>query len=107
MKGLERYLAVHGRHFTEQLACAVCDRKWSMPKIRRHTQSRVYYNVTGSTDGDMMYLMETFRYYLSDYTWHRGITLVTEWVGDYSKSGVPFSMWVSRHEDDFDLTPYI
>ena len=111
MKGLKRYIAKHGRHFTEELASAVTRRNWNPSKIEQEAQKRVYYNVTGTTLGDMVYMMDTFQYYLNgDYTLRKGINMMLSWIGDYNKAGSPFCMWVTvseYHKEDFDLTPYI
>lgn len=112
MKGLEEYIKVHGRHFTEELAKDVTDRKWNTARVISSAQKKAYYNVTGSTSGDMVYLMDMFCYFLSDqYTYSRGINLMLRWVGDYNKTGSPFCMWITsmflKEKDDFDFTPYI
>ena len=89
----------------------VTKRRWNASKIEKEAQSRVYYNVTGSTKGDMVYMMDMFRYFLSEqYTHRKCITLMLKWVGDYSKTGSPFCMWLSAmslDKKEFDFTPYI
>ena len=109
MKGLDRYIAKHGRHFTLELAMDVTKKKWNPSKIEKETQKNVYYNVTGSTRGDMVYMMDMFKYFLSSqYTHKKGMLLMLKWVGDYKKTGSPFCMWLSKYDrDGFDFTPYI
>jgi len=111
MKGLEEYVKKHGRHFTEKLANDAGRRKWNAEKIRLSAQKKVYYNVTGSTLGDMVYLMDMFCYHLSDqYTPGKCLKLMLSWVGDYNKTGSPFCIWLTSltiKEKDFDFTPYI
>lgn len=100
MKGLDRYIKKHGKHFTEKLASDVTLRKWDSSKIQKAAQKRVYYNVTGSTSGDMMYLMDMF---------HQTNKMLL-WVGDYKKTSSPFCIWLAAkitREEDFDFTPYI
>ena len=111
MKGLEEYINVHGNHFTEKLALDVSKNKWDISKIEKSSQSKVYYNVTGSTIGDMVYMMDMFKYFLSDqYTNNKCITLMLKWVGDHSKTGSPFCIWLSTivlDHKEFDFTSYI
>lgn len=111
MKGLKEYIKKHGCHFTKELAHAVCKVNWDSQKIMKSAQKHVYYNVTGSTEGDMLYLMDMFHYFLSDqYTWNQSLRLTLMWVEDYHKTGGPFCTWMSRivlNKEDFDFTHYI
>ena len=109
MKGLDRYIAKHGRHFTLELAMDITGEKWNPSKIEKEAQKYVYYNVTGSTRGDMVYMMDRFKYFLSgEYTPRKGMLLMLKWIGDYKKTGSPFCMWLSKYDrDGFDFTPYI
>lgn len=111
MKGLEEYIKKHGEHFTEKLALDVSEKKWNPSKIEKDAQKRVYYNVTGSTSGDMVYLMDMFHHHLSDqYTKGKCINLMLSWVGDYQKTGSPFCIWLAValvNKEEFDFTPYI
>ena len=111
MKGLKEYIAKHGKHFTEELASDVTRRKWDSSKIQKAAQKRVYYNVTGSTPGDMMYLMDMFHCYPSgQHTHGKCINLMLSWVRDYHKTGSPFCIWLTMmtvNKEEFDLTPYI
>lgn len=111
MKGLKEYVEKHGKHFTEELAGAVSKRKWNASKVVRDSQKKVYYNVTGSTVGDMVYMMDMFWYYLAEqYTYGMSMKLMLRWVGNYNKTGSPFSMWLGSldyNNKDFDFTPYI
>ena len=107
MKGLEEYIKVHGRHFTEQLALAVTDGRWDGVKVERAAQRKVYYNVTGSTLGDMVWLTNEVWDNWNYRTIHGAINYVLYIVEDYSyHDGVLFTEWL---EDltDFDFTPYI
>jgi hypothetical protein len=111
MKGLNEYIKKYGKHFTEELARDVTKRQWNSCKIVRDAQKKVYYNVTGSTVGDMVYLMDMSCYLLSEqYTYNRGIKMMLYWVGNYNKTGSPFLIWLnslSSNNEDFDFTPYI
>lgn len=108
MKGLKEYIRKHGIHFTEQLAMDVTRRKWNPSKVEKDAQKKVYYNVTGSTRGDMVYLMDMF--YCFQYTEGKCINLMLKWVGDYNRTNSPFCIWlstVSLDNREFDFTPYI
>lgn len=113
MRGLERYIEKHGRHFTSKLAVTVTGGKWDSSRIERDAQKQVYYNVTGSTLGDMVYLMDLMYdrlYPLGEYTPNRGLKMMLSWVGDFKKTEVPFSIWLTFMTSDnveFDFTPYI
>ena len=113
MKGLEEYIKVHGNHFTEELAHDVCRSRWSTFQIKESAQKLVYYNVTGSTDGDMVYLTDMVYRQLrpsGGASLRRCIKPVLMWVEDYNKTGSPFCIWLSMKvvkEEDFDFTPYI
>ena len=113
MKGLEEYIKVHGNHFTEELASVATDRRWNTSKVTKAAQDRVYYNVTGSTSGDMVYLMDMAYSRLNSegrYSHNKGISMMLSWVGDYQKTGSPFCIWLTvmlMKKKDFDFTPYI
>ena len=111
MKGLDRYIRKHGKHFTEKLAYKVAGRRWSGRQIEKAAQRKVYYNVTGSTLGDMIYLTNEVSnrwnipilytctkftlYIISNYQYH---------------GGVVFDDWLEELENinpTFDFTPYI
>ena len=108
MKGLKEYIRKHGRHFTEELAYGAVNRKWSPGDIERTAQSKVYYNVTGSTLGDMVYLVHIVHdaypeeYYRKDYCVDYALAV----IGDVEYTGSAFSNWILTIRD-FDFTPYI
>ena len=111
MKGLERYIEKHGNHFTEKLAHTVTNSKWDFEQINKVAQSRVYYNVTGTTSGDIIYLVDMVcnRPY-NKQPLNRGIKEVLMWVQDYKKRGSAFCIWLAVtafKEENFDFTPYI
>lgn len=57
LKGLFKYLLKHGGHFTEELAIDAIHCRWNPFDVMNTTQRLVYYNVTGATVGDIVYLM--------------------------------------------------
>ena len=107
MKGLEEYINKHGRHFTKELASKVTDERWDSSKLEKDAQKHVYYNVTGSTIGDMVYLMT-----IGDarQSYCKKVKTMLSWVQDYNKTESPFIIWLTVlfvKEQDFDFTPYI
>lgn len=56
MKGLDKYIKRHGRHITPELAKAIYGSKWDSSEVERTAQKYVYYNVNGTTLGDMVYI---------------------------------------------------
>ena len=108
MKGLEGYIKKHGKHFTEELAFKAVRKKWSSEEIQKTAQSKVYYNVTSSTSGDIIYLVHIVHeaypkeYYRKDYCVNYALNV----IGDIDYAGSPFSDWILTIED-FDFTPYI
>lgn len=106
MKGLRQYIKKHGRHFTEELAYKAAGKKWSAEDIERTAQKEVYYNVTASTLGDMIYLVhETHnRHGIKKSNCIKHTLCV---IGNYNfYGGEVFREWL-REVKDFDFTPYI
>lgn len=109
MKGLKQYIRKHGKHFTEELAMNATGGRWSREDIMDKVESQVYYNVTGSTVGDIIFLVnfakDSGRSFLR--TKHQCVKFALCIVGEYAMhDGVMFSKWVGDTKD-FDLTQYI
>lgn len=108
MKGLEEYVRKHGRHFTEELAYKAAGKRWSPEEIEKNAQSKVYYNVTSSTSGDMVYLVHIVHdaypqeYCKKDYCVDYALAV----IGDVDYTESPFSNWIMTI-NSFDFTPYI
>ena len=103
MKGLKKYIDRYGYHFTEELGYRAASKpKWNSNDLVNELEGRVYYNVTGSTLGDMVYMAN--REGLSK---RRGVNYALSIVGDYDYyGGRVFKEWLHQVED-FDFTPYI
>ena len=108
MKGLREYIKKHGKHFTEKLVMDIMPIRWKADDIVSTAQKKVYYNVTGSTVGDMVYLVNAYH--------HRGhsknqcILFMLDNIGNYTNSGRAFSSWAfarRSRKPGFDFTPYI
>ena len=109
MKGLRRYINKHGRHFTEELALSVTGGKWDSSEVMEKAQSMVYYNVTGSTVGDIVFLANYAKDTRKPFykTKHNCVRFALCIVGEYAlHNGVMFTKWVGDTKD-VDLTPYI
>lgn len=109
MKGLKQYIKKHGRHFTEELAVNTTKGRWGKEDIINKAEAQVYYNVTDSTIGDMVFLVnfakDSGRPFLR--TKHQCIKFALCIIGEYAmRDGVMFNKWVVDTKD-FDLTPYI
>ncbi len=109
MKGLRQYIKKHGRHFTEELAMTVTGGRWNSSEIMEKAESMVYYNVTGSTVGDIVFLTNYVKdtgksFYKTKYNCIRFALCI---VGEYAlRDGAMFKKWVGENKD-FDLTHYI
>lgn len=106
MKRLQEYIKKHGKHFTEDLALKVSGGKFSADQVAKAAQKRVYYNVTDSTLGDMIYLVNSCTLTKKDKCVRYALSI----VGDFFSTEKPFSNWICLlclKEEDFDFTPYI
>jgi len=109
MKGLRQYIRKHGKHFTEELAMTVTKGKWNSSEIMEKAESMVYYNVTGSTIGDIVFLTNYAGNEGTSFhrTKHNCIRHALHIIEDYTfREGAIFSMWI-KETNDFDFTPYI
>ena len=109
MKGLEAYLNKHGKHFTEKLAMSITEGRWNGNKVKKAAQRKVYYNVTGSTLGDMVFLtnMVYFKNAKPLDNFNKCIDYMLMCVANFELyGGVTFEDWLEI-EGDFDFTPYI
>ena len=108
MKGLKEYIKKHGKHFTEELVKAALPLRWDITDVVSSAQKKVYYNVTGSTVGDMAYLANTV--YMSEgWSKTKCIDFTTTIMGDYGVGReLAFSWFLdSLKGKKFDFTPYI
>lgn len=109
MKGLRQYIRKHGKHFTEELAMNATKGRWNPSEIMEKAESMVYYNVTGSTVGDIVFLANYVKdtgksFYKTKYNCVRFALCI---VGEYAlRDGVIFEKWTGENKD-FDLTHYI
>lgn len=113
MKGLKEYIAKHGKHFTEELALDVVAKRWNTGQVKKDVNRRVWYNVTGATFGDIIYLTN-FAY--KDYppsghnTKNKCIDYALSVVGDVNSTGLAFAGWFADlvvDGKDFDFSRYV
>lgn len=113
MKGIKEYIKKHGRHLTEELAYEVAGSKWKIDKIQAVLSTMVWYNVTGTTSGDLIYMVNTVYAYYHPMFNIRGVCrIVADLVGDYTiGKEFAFDSWLARvissNNKDFDLSLYI
>lgn len=99
----------HGRHFTEQLAMTATKGSWSPSEIMEKAETMVYYNVTGSTVGDIVFLTNYAKDTGKSFyrTKHNCVKFALCIVGEYAlRDGVMFKKWIGENRG-FDLTDYI
>lgn len=103
MRGLKEYIARHGHHFTVELAERVLDIKWRAQEVISASERRVYYNISGATVGDMVFLANLFS---DSFSKGKCIRYALEIVGDVTKDGYAFDAWLMSNEA-MDLRKYI
>lgn len=109
MKGLKQYIRKHGKHFTEKLAMSATKGKWNTEEIVSKVETYVYYNITESTVGDIVFLVNFAKDSGRDFlkTKHQCIKFALCIVGEYAMhGGVIFSKW-AMDKKDFDLTEFV
>ena len=112
MKGLRKYIRKHGKHFTEELAYKIAGKRWNAQQIEHAIQKKVYYNVTESTIGDMVYMVNEVYSIKHRHTSLRECAKYTIGiVGDYQYyGGILFMEWLKEMktaDNDFDFRDYI
>ncbi len=105
MKGLEEYIKRHGRHLTERLALDSTVVRWNAAKVRKAVEGRIYYNVTGSTVGDMVYLVNEYHARCPRHHKVQCIKYVLRIVGDMALEGKAFDDWLAK-DSTVDLCRY-
>lgn len=106
MKGLEEYIKRHGRHLTERLALDSTVVRWDAAKVRKAVEGRVYYNVTGFTVGDMVYLVNEYHARYPRPHKAQCIKYVLRVVEDVTLEGKAFGDWLAKGST-VDLGRYI
>ncbi len=96
MKGLKEYLARHGRHLTERLVMDSIKIKWNTAEVMETSETMVYYNVTGSTVGDMVYLANEYHARCPKHHKARCVRYALETIGDAALEGHAFDRWLER-----------
>ena len=106
MKGLEKYIAKHGRHLTEQLAMDAIECRWNIPEVVKATESKVYYNVSGATLGDIVLMVNHFNSRFIDANKYDCVKWALSKVEDVNTNGYAFEILIESY-NDIDLRKYI
>lgn len=108
MKGLEKYIKKHGRHFTERLAVEAVDNRWNTSEIEKCSQRIVYYNVSEATLGDIVFLTNMYYKTMSSQkpSKIKCVKYALSIIGKMETSGYAFNLWASENWD-IDLNKYI
>lgn len=109
VKGLREYVEKHGMHFTVELAYDATNKFYDVDEIEKELNKKVYYNVSGYTMGDAVYIFNgwtnerdrTDKKYRAD-----NVRWILEDSG-YLDIPTVFELWVKAYARDFDFTPYI
>lgn len=110
MKGLKEYVKKHGKHFTVELAVHAVKPRWKPKQIEETIKKEVWYNVTESTLGDIVFLVNHAGFYHNCIPFcskYRCIRYALDIVGNVKCNGLAFQNWLSVQEDDMDFTEYI
>lgn len=108
MKGLEKYIAKHGEHFTDELADNAINIKWSTSEIEKCSAPMVYYNNSDATSGDIAFLANLF---YNEHKSHRPFKLkciryALSIIESAAAKGFAFRVWLIGNKD-FDLEKYV
>lgn len=106
MKGLRKYIAKHGRHLTEQLAMDVLECRWNIPEVVKATESKVYYNVSEATLGDIVLMVNHFNSCFIDANKYDCVKWALSKVGDVNTNGYAFEILIESY-NNIDLRKYI
>lgn len=105
MKGLKQYIRKHGKHLTEELALSVIDCKWNPSEVEEYSKDLVYYNVTKSSLGDMVYLVNRYKI-MKKANWQSCIRFALNVIGEVKLEGYAFNEML-YYNKDIDLRKYI
>lgn len=106
MKGLKKYIAKHGKHLTEQLAMGALECRWNIPEVVKATESKVYYNVSEATLGDIVLMVNHFNSRFIDANKYDCVKWALSKVGDVNTNGYAFEILIESY-NDIDLRKYV
>lgn len=106
MKGLEKYIAKHGRHLTEQLAMDALECRWNILEVVKTIESKVYYNVSEATLGDIVLMVNHFNSRFIDANKYDCVKWTLSKVEDVNTNGYAFEILIESY-NDIDLRKYI
>lgn len=109
VKGLGEYVEKHGMHFTVELAYDATYKYYDVDEIEKELNKKVYYNVSGYTLGDAVYIFNgwTDERSRTDKRYRAEMVRMILGDSDYLDTSSVFELWVKAYARDFDFTPYI
>ena len=109
MIGLREYIGKYGKHFTVELAYKVGGDRWNAKEIYDYIQKKVYYNVSGTTLGDMVYLFNRMYSPLPGGKEHSRNNVISYVQDMENLDACPiFDIWSRANRgEDIDLREYI
>lgn len=110
MKGLKKYIAKYGRHFTEELVKCSIPIVLSEKDIHRVSSRKVWYNVSQATRWDIVYLANlaySYRKCKGFNTKTKCVQYALDIVGNYCNRDCAFNTWLSTVDRKFDFNPFL
>lgn len=91
-------------HFTLKLASDVLGKhkRWGLGEVKESLDRKVWFNLTGATDGDILFLGN----YFHNCNKRGNMALARTFLGYYSFGGA-LRILLNDCRQDFDFTPYI
>ena len=108
MEGLKEYIAIHGKHFTEDLVRDAIYNRWNTLEVKKASEGQVYYNVSSATIGDMVYLTNFYHQVFKAFHPRKSICLKFAFgiIGNVNAKEYAFNHWVLQGTD-IDLREYV
>lgn len=96
-------------HFTVELAYDATDKFYDVDEVEKELNKKVYYNVSGYTIGDAVYIFNGWTDVLDRGNKKYRAEMVRMVLEDPMYLDIPtvFELWVKAYARDFDFTPYI
>lgn len=111
MKGLQKYLRKHGSHFTIKLAEDVNGRNFTFSIVDRYLSTMVWYNVSNSTIGDIIYLSgAAYSSMIKCPSRRECVKYALSVVGDVNGEDLAFASWLGAlliKDIEFDFREYV
>lgn len=97
------YIRRHGRHFTVGLARKAVPNRWGLRQVRKAMDRKVWYNVIGATDGDILFLTN-LAHSLGMSSIGKCVDFTIGILGNYAfHGGSVFTAWAMGEGSDVDV----